>query len=66
MTREREVDIVFDRLEDACPTLFRPRHLVTVHEGDVWRRLYGGTDIFGVDQPRTGEIRGLESAEWDH
>jgi hypothetical protein len=45
MARRREVDIVFDRLEDACPKLFRPRRLLSMHEGDIWRRLYGGTDI---------------------
>ena len=45
MARLRAVDIVFDRIEDACPRLFRPRRLVTVHEGPVWRRLYGSSDI---------------------
>ena len=45
VARRREVDVVFDHLEDACPELFAPRRLVTVHEGDVWRRLYGATDI---------------------
>jgi hypothetical protein len=45
IARQQAVDIVFDRLEDACPRLFRPRRLVTVHEGGVWRRLYGSTDI---------------------
>jgi hypothetical protein len=43
--RRQAVDVIFDRLEDECPTVFRPRRLVTVHEGAVWRRLYGSTDI---------------------
>jgi hypothetical protein len=43
--RQRAVNLVFDHLEDACPKLFQPRHLVTVHAGDAWRRLYGATDI---------------------
>jgi hypothetical protein len=43
--RQRVVDLVFDRLEDACPKLFRPRRLVSLHEGDIWRRLYGATDL---------------------
>ena len=43
--RQRAVDLVFDRLEDACPKLFQPRRLMTVHYGDVWRRLYGASDI---------------------
>jgi hypothetical protein len=45
MARRRAVDLVFDRIEDACPRLFSPRRLVTLHEGDVWRRIYGSTDI---------------------
>jgi hypothetical protein len=45
MARQRSVNLIFDRLEDACPKLFQPRRLVSVHYGDVWRRLYGATDI---------------------
>lgn len=45
IARRREVDLIFDRLEDACPKLFQPRRLVTVHYGQAWRRLYGATDI---------------------
>jgi hypothetical protein len=45
IARQRTVNLVFDRLEDACPELFRPRRLVTVHYGDTWRRLYGATDL---------------------
>ncbi len=45
LARQREVDAAFDHLEDACPALFRPRRLVTLHDGYIWRRLYGGTDI---------------------
>jgi hypothetical protein len=45
MARQHAVDIVFDRLEDACPRLFSPPRLVTVHAGEIWRRNYGGTDI---------------------
>jgi hypothetical protein len=43
--RRRAVNLVFDRLEDACPKLFQSRRPVTVHYGNAWRRLYGGTDI---------------------
>jgi hypothetical protein len=43
--RQRAVNLVFDRLEDACPKLFQSRRPVTVHYGNAWRRLYGGTDI---------------------
>jgi hypothetical protein len=45
IARQRAVNLVFDRLEDACPKLFQPRRLVTVHYGSVWRRVYGATDI---------------------
>ena len=45
IARQRAVSLVFDRLEDACPKLFQPRRLLAVHYGDVWQRVYGGTDI---------------------
>ena len=45
IARQKAVNLVLDRLEDACPKLFQPRRLVTVNFGDVWRRVYGGTDI---------------------
>jgi hypothetical protein len=45
IARQRAVDLEFDRLEDACPKLFQPRRLATVHYGNVWKRGYGGTDI---------------------
>jgi hypothetical protein len=45
IARQRVVDLVLNRLEDACPKLFQPRRLVTVHDGDAWRRLYGATDL---------------------
>jgi hypothetical protein len=45
---QRAADLVFDRLEDACPALFWPRRLMTVRFGDSWRRGYGGTDIVAL------------------
>jgi hypothetical protein len=42
--RRRAVNLVFDRLEDACPSLFQPRRVITVNDGDSWRRVYGATD----------------------
>jgi hypothetical protein len=45
IARQRAVDLVLDRLEDACPQLFQPRRLATMHYGDAWRRVYGATDI---------------------
>jgi hypothetical protein len=43
--RERAVDAVFDRVEDACPTLFQPRRLRTERYGETWQRLYLNTDL---------------------
>jgi hypothetical protein len=45
ISRRRAVDLVFDRLEDACPQLFQPRRMFGVNSGDVWRRVYGASDI---------------------
>jgi hypothetical protein len=46
---ERSADTIFDRLEDACPALFRPRHLQTRNFSDtsvqVWAREYSGTGL---------------------
>jgi hypothetical protein len=43
--RERAIDVVFDRVEDACPALFQPRRLRTEHVRDIWHRVYVNTDI---------------------
>jgi Glycosyltransferase family 87 len=48
IARERAVDIVFDRLEDACPALFQPHRLRTEHSGEVWRRYYVNTDLVAL------------------
>jgi hypothetical protein len=45
---QRAADLVFDRLEDACPQLFWPHRLTTVRFGDSWRRGYAGTDIVAL------------------
>jgi hypothetical protein len=45
IARERAVDVVFDRVEDACPALFQPRRMRTENNGEVWRRLYLNTDL---------------------
>jgi hypothetical protein len=41
----RAIDVVLDRLEDACPTLFQPRRPQTEHINQVWSRFYGATDL---------------------
>jgi hypothetical protein len=55
VSRQRAVNLVFDRIEDACPRLFQPRRLATQHYGDVWQRLYGATDI--VVRIRLGRVK---------
>jgi hypothetical protein len=45
IARERAVDVVFDRVEDACPALFQPHRMRTENNGEVWRRLYLNTDL---------------------
>ena len=45
MAARRAVDIVLDRLEDACPTLFQPPRPQTEHVNQLWMRSYGATDL---------------------
>lgn len=45
IAREHAVDLVLDRVEDACPELFQPRRLRTEHYREIWRRLYINTDL---------------------
>ena len=40
-----DIDLVLDRLEDACPTLFQPRRPRTEYSGDGGLRRYIGTDL---------------------
>jgi len=52
-TAESAANLVFDRLEDACPLLFQPRRPATFLMGDeahgyVWARQYPNTDIFAL------------------
>jgi hypothetical protein len=46
---ERSADLVFDRLEEVCPRLFRPRHPQTRNFSDphlqIWAREYPGTGL---------------------
>jgi len=45
IARDRIANLALDHLEDACPTLFQPRRLVTERDGDTWQRLYMNTDL---------------------
>ncbi len=42
---QRRADQALDRMEDACPELFRPRRPVTEHVGNTWSRIYLDTDL---------------------
>jgi hypothetical protein len=44
-TARRTVDLVLDRLEDACPSLFQPPRPQTEHVNQIWLRRYGATDL---------------------
>jgi hypothetical protein len=41
----RAVDIILDRLEDACPALFQPPRPQTEHINQIWLRVYPSTDL---------------------
>lgn len=50
---ERGANLVFDRMEDACPGLFRPKRPVTEVYGDarsgyMWTRKYQSTNLVGL------------------
>jgi hypothetical protein len=45
MAARLAVDVVLDRLEDACPALFQPRRPQTEHINQVWLRVYAATDL---------------------
>lgn len=45
IAERRTVDVVLDRLEDACPALFQPRRTQTEHINGVWLRVYPATDL---------------------
>jgi hypothetical protein len=42
--RERKVSVLFDRMEKACPRLFRGQTSVTEPLGSGWSRYYAGLD----------------------
>jgi hypothetical protein len=45
MAARPAIDVVLDRLEDACPALFQPRRPQTEHINQVWLRVYSATDL---------------------
>jgi hypothetical protein len=58
MAARRAVDVVLDRLEDACPTLFQPPRPQSEHVNQVWMRSYGATDL--VAWVGEGEVKFID------
>jgi hypothetical protein len=48
IARQRAVDVVFDRLEEACPELFQPRGVLSERLGAGWVRRYVNTDLMAM------------------
>lgn len=73
IARERDVDLVLDRVEDACPQLFQPRRMLTEHSGGTWSRSYSNTDLIAwvsggmvkFYQVNGGEYRSVLGSERD-
>ena len=64
MAARRAVDVVMDRLEDACPALFQPRRPQTEHINQVWLRFYPATDLTAwVAQGEVKFTSAIRSAE---
>jgi hypothetical protein len=65
---ERSANLIFDRLEDVCPALFRPRHPQSRNYSDqraqIWVREYPGTGLMVyVGSGRRVVVRDIERGE---
>jgi hypothetical protein len=60
----RAVDVVLNRLEDACPALFQPPRPQTEHVNQVWLRAYGATDL--TAWVGNGEVRFVDATRNPH
>jgi hypothetical protein len=45
LAAQRDADVAFDHLEDACPQVFQPRRMQTEHFGSAWLRNYRNTEV---------------------
>jgi hypothetical protein len=59
----RDADVALDHLEDACPELFQPRRLETVHDRDKWEREYVNTDLLAWVSHGEVKFRDLASPD---
>ena len=64
MAARRAVDVVLNRLEDACPTLFQPPRPQTEHVNHVWLRTYGATDL--TAWVGNGEVKFIDAMRNPH
>ncbi len=64
LAARRAVDVVLDRLEDACPTLFQPPRPQTEHIDQVWQRSYGATDLTAWVE--AGEVKFIDPTRDSH
>jgi hypothetical protein len=60
----RAVDVVLNRLEDACPTLFQPPRPQTEHVNQLWLRTYGATDL--TAWVGEGEVKFIDATREPH
>jgi hypothetical protein len=60
----RAIDVVLNRLEDACPTLFQPPRPQTEHQNQVWFRVYPMTDL--TAWVSNGEVKFVDPSRSPH
>jgi hypothetical protein len=64
IANRRSVDVVLDRLEDACPALFQPPRPQTEHLNQLWMRTYPSTDL--TAWVGNGEVKFVDPIRGDH
>jgi len=58
------MDVVLDRLEDACPALFQPPRPQTEHVNQLWLRIYPSTDL--TAWVGNGEVKFVDPTRGGH
>jgi hypothetical protein len=64
LVARQAVDVVLNRLEDACPALFQPARTQTEHVNHVWLRAYGATDL--TAWVGNGEVKFIDATRGPH
>jgi hypothetical protein len=60
----RTVDLVLNRVEDACPSLFQPPRRQTEHQNQAWFRVYLLTDL--TAWVSNGEVKFIDPTRGPH